>query len=82
MDEPVKVKYVPFDKVLEIINNHYWLGDGLANDLYQMVEKYGIDTVEYKCNRIIFGKDQNDEQITGKWELPKVSYHDWEEDRR
>lgn len=45
MDEPVKVKYVPVDIVKDYIKQIAWL----TADFDEMVEKYGIDTVEYKC---------------------------------
>lgn len=45
MNEPVKVKYVPVDIVKEYIKQHMWL----TADFDEMVEKYGIDVVEYKC---------------------------------
>ena len=32
------------------------------------------DDLHAICNKIIFGK----EEITGEWELPKVSCYDWE----
>ena len=45
MDEPVRVKYVPVDVVKEYIKHYMWL----TPEFDEMVEKYSIDTVEYKC---------------------------------
>lgn len=45
MDEPVKVKYLPVDIVKEYIKQQMWL----TADFDELVEKYGIDAVEYKC---------------------------------
>ncbi|MBO7451350.1 MAG: hypothetical protein J6U54_13380 [Clostridiales bacterium] len=45
MDEPVKVKYIPVDVAKEYIKQQMWL----TADFDEMVEKYGIDVVEYKC---------------------------------
>lgn len=53
MNEPVKVKYVPVDIVKEYIKQQMWL----TSDFDEMVEKYGIDAVEYKCNVTVSDQD-------------------------
>lgn len=45
MDEPVRVKYIPVDVVKEFLKHYMWI----IPEFDEMVEKYSIDAVEYKC---------------------------------
>lgn len=45
MDEP-RVKYIPVEAVKEYIKRSIWL----TADFDELVEKYGIDIVQYRCS--------------------------------